>query len=306
MSRNVQISLAAEKTDRILRDLNDCEGVVSISLQRGASIKPPGDVLGVLATNEGMQDLRDVLKRHEVVGNGAVATGEPSSLVSIPSENKIEVETNESTWDEMASLLRRETNLTNNYLMAMLFSGAVAAVGLWSDTLHIVIGAMVIAPGFEPIIRIPFGFVAGKAKWAWVGLTSTLAGYVAMAIGAAVTVLILEAIQPSATPLSEKFWVGYWSSLKPSSVVVSLAASAAGAAIIAAHRSVLTAGVMIALALIPALSIMGMGLAVGDFDLAWKGFWRWGVDALCVVIGGGTVFLLKRTVLGRGHAGGAL
>ena len=92
--------------------------------------------------------------------SGTVLTSEPQRLVSPTSQKQIDEETNEASWPEMAALLRRETNVSSNYLMAMFFSGVVAAAGLWSDMLHIVIGAMVIAPGFEPIIRVPFGHLA--------------------------------------------------------------------------------------------------------------------------------------------------
>ena len=297
MSRSVQISVSSDKSDRIVEELRKTDGVVGISLQRGASLKPAGDIIAVQATNEGFGAIQRWLAAF-VGESGTVLTSEPQSLVCLVAQGQIEEETNESSWPEMAALLRRETNIAGNYLMAMFFSGMVAAAGLWSDTLHIVIGAMVIAPGFEPIIRVPFGVVA-QLPQAWrTGLKSTGLGYLALALGAAAATLIVMLLSP--TPegdLSSRQWVQYWSSLKPMSVVISLAAAAAGAAIIAAQRSVLTAGVMIALALIPSASIVGMALISAEFALAWSAAVRWGVDVGCVVIGGASVFGLKRVLL---------
>ena len=74
------------------------------------------------------------------------------------------------------------------------------------------------------------------------------------------------------------------------SVVIALAAPAAGAALVAAQRSVLSAGVMSALALIPSASITGMALVLGEFSLAGKAAVRWTVDVACVLLGGAAVF----------------
>lgn len=113
-------------------------------------------------------------------------------------------------------------------------------------------------------------------------------------VGAAAALLLLTLLDPSTASLGDRQWVQYWSSVKPTSVLVALAAGAAGAAIIAAQRSVLSAGVMIALALVPSASIVGMALASVDLGLAASGAWRWLVDALCVIVGGGLILLLKR------------
>ena len=251
MSRMVQVSISSDMTERIVGELHGTDGVVGISLQRGASLKPPGDVITVQATNDAFESLQ-VLLASFTGESGTVLTSEPQSLVSPVAQPQIDEQTNEASWPEMAALLRRETNVSSNYIMAMFFSGIVASGGLWSDTLHIVIGAMVIAPGFEPIIRVPFGILARERRSWTTGLKSTALGYLALVLGAATAALIAMLI--GVTPdgdLNSRHWVRYWSSIEPMSIVVALAASGAGAAIIAAQRSVLTAGVMIALALVP-------------------------------------------------------
>jgi uncharacterized membrane protein len=57
--------------------------------------------------------------------------------------------------------------------------------------------------------------------------------------------------------------------------------------------SVLTTGVMIALALIPSLAIFGMAAALGEGGLAARAFARWALDAAIVIVFGGGVFWLK-------------
>lgn len=297
MARSIRVCVPSDLTEPLMTDLRRADGLVSVTLQRGASLQPPGDAINIDVTNTGLEEALEILVRHHVGKCGSVSTSEPLSLVSSSGQPEIDQETNEASWPEMASHFRRTCNISSNYLLAMLLAGIVAAGGLWTDTVHIVVGAMVIAPGFEPILRVPFGLMA-REREAWSqGLLSTAAGYAAMIAGAAAGLLLMSYIDPSELGLEERRWIGYWSRITPPAIAVALAAGAAGAAIIAAHRSVLTAGVMIALALVPSASMVGMSLASGDLALAGESLGRWAVDATCVMIGGGAVFLTKQVAL---------
>ena len=301
MSRSVSISIPRDNTDRLLSDLSSTEGIIGITLHRGASVKPVGDAILVHVTNEGLVSLLSILAKNGLGPDTSVVTSEPRSIVSPTSQDQIDRETNEASWPEMAALLRRETNVTSNYLIAMFFAGVVAAAGLWTQTVHIVVGAMVLAPGFEPIIRIPFGLLGRQTRARKQGLSSTALGYLTLVIGAAMSALAMALLDPSSADLGEREWVQYWSTTKASSVLIALAAGAAGAAIIAAQRSVLSAGVMIALALVPSAAITGMALAFGDFQLAGQAVLRWAADAVCVIVSGGLIFFLKRGGAHRGE-----
>lgn len=216
MPRTVEVSVSPDKIDPMLERLNRMDGVVGLSLQRGVSLNPPGDVLTIRATNEGTRSVLNLLADLDVLDGGSILTSEPRSLMTRQYQNGIDRESNETIWDEMAFLLRRDTNLSANYLLLMALSGAVAAIGLWTDTLHIVIGAMVLAPGFEPLLRIPFGWIGGPRRLASRGLLSTVAGYLLLALGAALTLGLLRVVDPAASlDLTTRFWVRYWSSVTP-------------------------------------------------------------------------------------------
>ncbi len=300
MPRVIEVAVSPQKTDALIEQLRDLDGVVGLGLQRGASLDPQGDVVTIHATNDGTRNVLDLLVEMRVTEGGSIQTSQPRSLISPQYQNGIDRESNETIWEEMAFLLRLDTNLAANYLLLMALSGGVAAVGLWTNTLHIVIGAMVIAPGFEPLLRIPFGLVAGPRVLASRGLTSTLAGYGSLAVGAAITLLVLRLVDPgTSTDLETRSWVRYWSSVTGSGVVLSLIAGAAGAVVVTAQRSVLTAGVMIALALIPSMSIVAMAAVTGDFPLAGRGLMRWAVEAGSVLVAGALVLGLKQLLVHR-------
>ena len=300
MPRAIKISLASERSQPLVDRLLSIDGVISIDLQRGASVEPPGDVVAVAVVNQRTRAVLHMLDELGITREGSVQMSSLSSVVSRGNQQQINAESDETVWDEMAFMLRTDTNLSLNYVAAMLLAGAIAAGGLWTDTLHVVVGAMLIAPAFEPLARLPFGLVSGIRQLIPTGLKSILVGNVFMIVGAALSTLGLEGWHQGASgSFRDNQWVAFWSSITFTSLWVSAFGAIAGAVVISAQKSVLTTGVMVTLALIPSMSLVGMGLVVGDLGLMGMGLLRWCLDALLVVVLCGLVFALKQHFLHR-------
>ncbi|RUR31657.1 DUF389 domain-containing protein [Vreelandella nanhaiensis] len=298
MPRTIEVSAPTKTIDAILERIELVQGVVSISLQKGASLSPPGDVLTIQATDEATRLLLGTLTDLNASVDGTISLSEPTSLLSSEHQRLINKESNETIWDDMAFLLRRDTNLSVNYLMLMALAGAITAAGLWSDTLHLIVGSMIIAPAFEPLLRLPLGLITRAKELIPSGLISTGAGYLALAMGAAFATMILMLWESGEKPgLADQQWINYWTSLSFSGVLISCFGAIAGPIIVTAQRSVMTVGVMITLALIPSMGIVGMGLVIGDLALAGQGFMRWCVDAALVTTMSAIVFGLKKRFL---------
>lgn len=299
MSRNIQLSTSPELSGRIVERLKDMPGVASISLQIGASVRPPGDLLSIDATNRAARAILQMLDELEAFEGGSVTLGEPTAVIAPRHRTELDEQDNEAVWEDVSEQLRRDTNVTLNFMLLMVVAGAIASFGLVADTLHIVVGAMLIAPGFEPLLRIAFGLL-GRRHGALAGLRSTLAGYLALAAGAAVALpLALLLKGRAAAELPGLHWAAYWSSVEASGIAVSLFAGAAGATIVSGRLTVFATGVMVALALVPSMALVGIGLASGNLALALGGFLRWGTEVSCVLVAGGGVLAIKRRILHR-------
>ncbi len=74
----------------------------------------------------------------------------------------------------------------------MAVAGAIAAAGIATNALHLVIGAMVIAPGFEPLLKISLGIAAAGTGWKR-GARQTGAAYGVLVVGALVAAPTLRA-----------------------------------------------------------------------------------------------------------------
>ncbi|WP_258805785.1 DUF389 domain-containing protein [Pseudarthrobacter sp. NS4] len=309
MPRTVTVSLPSHRTDSLLEEIRRLPGLITLSVQRGISLQPPGDVVNLELTDRALPQLMHVLEGH---GSGteqdvSVSIGEPVGMISASSATAIARDvSSSSSFEEMDFVIGRESNMDLFKLVVMAIAGFVAAAGIGTNAVHLVIGAMLIAPGFEPLVRVSLGAVGGNRAWKW-GLLDTVKGYGVLVLGAAAGTLLLRSLgtRPLGDTtgyLSSGVLVEYWTTFSWSSTVVTIAAGLAGAILIAASRSVLTTGVMIALALVPSATLVGAGLATWQIDLAWLSFLRWLHDASIVVGTALMVIVAIRLRRGRGHA----
>jgi hypothetical protein len=295
MPRQIEFSGSPEECSLLLDMLHDHPGVARITLQPGASRVPEGDVLMVEAANQASGKILNLMREHGLLRTGAVSISEPNATIRADASGPLDEEGNDAIWEETGAMMRQDTNPSFNFLALMALAGGVAAFGLVSDTIHVVVGAMLIAPGFEPLLRVVFGALGDRHSMT-AGLRSNAYGYLALALSAAImTPLALFLNNKGVDQLAAGYWVNYWSSVRASGVATSLLAGIAGGVIVSSRMKVLGTGVMVALALIPSMALIGIGLASGLPDVALGAFKRWLVEVICVLFGGGSILALKRT-----------
>ena len=302
MPRTVEVTVAPERREALLDRVGKIDGVAAVLVYPGVSRQPPGDLVVVRGTNQAAEGTTRTAVELGLLDDGCLTITEPLGLIAGKRRKAIVDDASDSTWEEMDTLLRRDSNPSHNFLALMLLAGAVAGAGLTLDMLHIVIGAMLIAPGFEPLVRIAVGTAGGLGDAARRGVSATLIAYLVLAVGAAAGMLATVWLDPgiSLASISEQSWVRYWTSFNWTGAIIAILAGLAGAIVVNSHQTVFATGVMIALALIPSMAIFGMGLAAGEPDLAVRGLGRWGVDVACVIAASLAVFAIKRRLVGRG------
>jgi hypothetical protein len=308
MPRRVEIAVQPQTTGPLVDAIAGLPGLLGLRVQQGVSRLPPGDVVTVEITNRGLHELVRLLDGHGVGSSpaGSYSTSEPVGIVSASSAAEIVTDSSEATWEEMEVVIGKNSNMTVNAFLVMSISGVLAVVGIATDALHLVLGAMLIAPGFQPIVRIALGVVSGGGAWRR-GIAHTLQGYLTLVAGAAAAALLLQALgrSPLGTEgsyLPAGVLISYWTTIAVPSVIVSVVAAAAGAILIATDRAVLTAGVMVALALVPGAAITAIGLVAGEYAVAASGLVRWLMEVGVVLLVSLMVLQWKRSRLHRRRA----
>ena len=304
MHRTLAITVPPTSTDTLSAQLAELEEVIGLTVARGASVKPAGDVLTVHVLNRGADEVLRRARAAVPERNGlSVVTAEATSFISPADHKVVDSDADEAIWEEMASGLRHQGRITVNYLALMALGGIICAVGLVAEPVPqavAFVASAIIAPGFDPMTNIPLGLVLRRWRLIRHGLSSVLVGYAVLVAAAAATMAVLVAAgESSAAQLAANSEV--MSLIHPNlpALLVAGAGALAGVVMLAAFRRSFQAGPLIATAFIQAAALIGAGLAVGRYDLALEGLERFGAD-WGFIIGLGVPFLwLKQRFLHR-------
>ncbi len=236
-------------------------------------------------------------------GQVSVSTSELSSIVDPEHERKVANDVDEALWEEAETGLRQQSQITANYLALMALGGAVAATGLIVESTSqaiSVIAAAIIAPGFDPLAKIPIGLALRRWHVVRSGLRSAAAGYLALILSAALVFLVLRW---SGVATVEEFvgnsQVEELANPTLRDVLMSACGAVAGLVMMLSYRRYLIPGALVALMIIEAAAMVGMALAAGELALMYEGVERLGLDVLLIVVGGGLVVLLKQIIFHR-------
>lgn len=179
--------------------------------------------------------------------------------------------------------VERGAQLDANFLLLVVLSTIVAAIGLIEDNAAVVIGAMVIAPLLGPNLALSLGTALGDMVLVRKAILTLIAG-VAIAI---VLSLFIGAAWPTQTLGSHELLARTHASL--GSIILALASGAA------ATLSLTTGlpGVLVAVALLPPAVTVGIMLGAGQMGLAGEAALLLVINVVCVNLASKLVFLFK-------------
>lgn len=280
MHRTLELTVPPAVTAALQQKLVAFDEVIGLTVQLEAAKKPTGDVLPVHVLNRGADEvLRRVGAAVPDAKSLSVVPSEAISFIAPADHHAVDNDRDEAIWEEMESGLRHQGRITTNYLLLMALGGIIAALGLVAEPVPqalAFVASAVIAPGFDPMTKVPLGLALRRWPLVWHGLQSVLAGYAVLVVAAAATMAALVANGDSSV---------HALALNPEvahpglpELLIAAAGALAGLVTLAALRRSFQAGPLIAMAFIPAAALVGAGGAVGRFDLAGEGLERFGVD----------------------------
>lgn len=298
MHRTLQITVPAAATDALLGALQDSKHVMGLSVSRGASLKPPGDVVTVHTLNRGADEVLQHVEAAREHGDVSVVTEELTSIIDPQRGGEVEDDVDEGLWEEIETGLRHQARVTGNYLMLMALGGAVAAAGLISEPVPqamAFVAASVIAPGFEPIAKIPLALVLRRWNVLRRALRSIGLGYLTLMAGAALSFMVLRLTgETSVHELAHNPEVARIAHPSSIELLVSACGALAGVTMMAAYRRHVIAGPLIAMVMVPAMALAGAAATTGRMDLVLQGIERFLMDGALIIVLGALMFWWKQ------------
>lgn len=301
MHRTLVVSLPSGHTDQLISQLEPLDCIVGLSVQRGGSIKPVGDILTLQTLNKGIDE---ALRRIADVCQGttySIVTAEQASIIDPKQDSLVDDDIDEAIWEEMETGLRHQSRVTTNYLALMALGGVMSTVGLVSEPVPQVIAftaASIVAPGFEPIAKIPLGLALNNFHTVKRGLKSAVMGYGLLILASVMTFALLRWLGvTSQDEFVRNQAVEMMANPSAKDIIVSLCGTLSGAIIIASYRRSIIAGALIAMVIISAAAMIGAAVACGEWDLVFEGAERFGLDVALIIASCYIVFIAKQQFL---------
>jgi uncharacterized hydrophobic protein (TIGR00341 family) len=191
-----------------------------------------------------------------------------------------------STREEILAQVEKDAQLDNNFILLIILSAIVAAIGLLENNLAVIVGAMVIAPLLGPNIAFSLGASLGEKKLVIESLKVLFTG-ITLAIIIAIGIGLLWPGEFDSIELILRTDVTY------SGTAIALASGAAASLSLVTSASSVLVGVMVAVALMPPAVTIGLMLSIGQYDAAIGASLLLAVNIVCINLASKLVFLFR-------------
>lgn len=311
---HLRIVAPEEQADAAREILEGSQSACNVVMLRGAATKPRGDLILVDVAREDasivIADLRELGIGDE---HGSIALEDIDSQVSraamraekaargLPSDAVV--------WEEIESRTSEEVELSATFIGFMALAMMIAAIGVLTDQIVLIIGAMVVGPEFGPIAGLAVAIVQRRGVLARRSLIALAVGFPVGIAGAALLTLTLDAtgILPSDVLSDDRSQTAFIAEPDAFSPLVACIAGIAGMLSLTSAKSGALVGVLISVTTIPAAGAIGVGLALGESDESLGGLQQLSINLAvifltCVAVVGAERLLYERRK--RRHARG--
>ncbi|MEF8832516.1 MAG: TIGR00341 family protein [Candidatus Thermoplasmatota archaeon] len=294
MQRLIEMIIPAEKWEKACELLEEDEKVFEFWYEEIAQEKI---VIKILVDADKSQTVIDKLKDNfsrydtfrlllfEVEASLPVDEEEEESE-SEEEEEEEGKETRGVSREEIYAEVEDQSDLSRVYVLLTVLSAIVASIGVLRNDVAVIIGAMVIAPMLAPNMGLSLATTLADsdlarkaAKTAALGIL--LSFLVSMGLG------IILTVDPGGTQIATRTDIGLLQ------VVLALAAGSAGALAYTKSLSSAVIGVMVSLALVPALATSGLLIGSAYFAKGFQALILFFINLICINLAGVLTFITQ-------------
>ena len=256
--------------------LDHIPSVTNLVYLERAARRPEGDVILCDVAREDASVIISDLKELDVHRDGSIAIEDIDSHISEVAREAAEsaegMPSDAVVWEEVEARTSENIELSASFLAFMALAMLIAAVGILTDQLILIIGAMVVGPEFGPIAGLSVAAVHRRTDFAKRSLAALAVGFPVgitltflFALGLDGLDLIPEDFSQEGHPFTD-----FISNPDEFSFIVAFLAGMAGVLSLTSAKSGALVGVLISVTTIPAAANIGVAAALGDGE-EWVG-----------------------------------
>ncbi len=292
MSLRILTVLSSDAQKDKLGKLTEESGVIEhwVSSKSQASMRE----FNFLVSSEHLQNLTDKIQRNlSKDKNWRVIITPVETTIPRFENGEQEVQDAKKTYggltrEALYDQILKGTEANTDFLILVFLSTLVTAIGLITNNLAVIIGAMVIAPLLAPNLALSFGVTLGDKNMVKQALRSNAVGFgLTLGISLAMGFLTPNDQFINSQEFLQRTDVGF------GGIILALASGAAAVLSLTSGVSSTMVGVMVAVALMPPTVTMGIAAGSGLMEESYGAALLLAINIICVNLSAKAVFTLK-------------
>ncbi len=259
----------ADCRDELIDQLLEETSVHNLMTFPGVARRPDGDLVQFDVAPEAANTIISLLRDLDLHRRGSIAMEHLDTALSDVAERAEVLTEGESSeaiiWEDVEARVREGSCLSPSYLAMMSIAVVIGAVGIFTDSPVLIVGAMVVGPDYGPIAGVTFNLHRHRIERATRAAKTLLLGYGAALVSALIISLFVRITKsvPDAYLQGLRPLTSFVSRPDGWSVVVAMLAGIAGVIALTQNRHGQIVGVLISVTTIPAVSNVAVALAMG-------------------------------------------
>jgi uncharacterized hydrophobic protein (TIGR00271 family) len=284
------------------------DSVFNVILLEGAARKPAGHAILCDVAREDASVVIADLKEIGIHHCGSIAIEDIDSQISdaaIAAEKAAAgLPSDAVVWEEVEARTSENVELSASFLAFMVVATLIAAVGILTDQLILIIGAMVVGPEFGPLAGLCVALVHKRPDVAKRSILALAVWFPVAIVCSFAMTLLLDLVDLIPDDFSEQSHrlTEFISSPDEFSAIVAALAGIAGILSLTAAKSGALIGVLISVTTLPAAANIGIALALGDTEEGLGSLAQLAVNLTVIVLAGVAVLFIQRRLYLRRKA----
>ena len=293
----VRVVSPPDRTDVLVAELLPVPGVVSLAVDRGSSVKPPGDVVVIDVVRECANEVLDTveglgLDRGEITLSDI--TADRSALADDAREEYPGRGVDVVVWDEFEQRVRVDGEPSIAFFCFMAVAAVIATVGIVVDSSVLIVGAMVVGPEYGPLAALAVALYKRRGRPALDALATLVGGLGLAIVVSALATTFFDAVDTDIVSVNQRFFTKFVTEPNIYSAIVAFAAGLVGIMAIGLGRSGALTGVVVSATTIPAAAAIGVDASERAWDSAGRGALVLLINVVCLVAGSVTALGAQR------------
>ncbi|MDT0486514.1 MULTISPECIES: DUF389 domain-containing protein [Streptomyces] len=297
---HLRLIAPAEKTDDVVRLIENTVGATHLVVMPGAARNPAGDVVMCDVAREAGDELIGALRELDLDKSGSIAVENIDLSLSERADKAEDDAPGEGVdaviWEHLTDATHEESTLSITYLAFLTLATMIAACGVVLDNAILIVGAMAVGPEFGPLAAFSTAIVQRHPRLALRSMNALLVGFaVAMLVTVGFSYFMdavslfsaeqLDALRPNTNFIYRPDWFSF---------VVAVLAGCAGTLSLTSAKSGALVGVAISVTTVPAAANAAVAFSYNEYKQAWGSTEQLLLNLLGIVLAGTLTLLFQK------------